>query len=141
MKQYPAPSRLAQPIVFQANGASQAWSAMPAALTEYRGGSTARWKYDLSYASQARFVVRVSTAGAVGAELRVQYSLDETTWNYLDGASGPAVTGINNTSPTKESVWVTIVAAARTDVWLRVIGIGGDGTLSPAFGTVALQVR
>src|SRR3990167_6095606 len=55
-----------------------AWANMPAALTEFRGVTSFpfRIRADLSAATQVRTCVRVTTAGATGAELRAQYSTD-----------------------------------------------------------------
>lgn len=115
------------------------WTAQPAALTELLGVTTARRKFDLRRYTQARVVAYVDTAGAAGAKLRAQYSTDESAWAYLDGATGPSVavdaTGV------EVSAWVDLEAAARADVFLRLVGIDGDGAADPVFGTLALQFR
>jgi len=142
---YPEAGRLdlqampqAVPILMPA--ASAAWTAMPAALTELLGLTILRARADLTGASEARLVANVGTAGAATpAKLRVQYSTDLAAWTYLDGAAGPGV-DIDSTG-LRVSAWTAIEAAAAADVYLRVVGIDGDGAASPAFGSVYVQVR
>lgn len=129
-------------IPFRHAFSSGTWTDMPSAVTEFLGSTAGRIKYDLTPFSQARLVVRMAAvAGAAGSELRVQYSTDDSTYtNYLDGSTGPS-TVITTNNTTFAGAWVTIVAAARADVFLRVVGAGGDGVADPVFGTVVLQVR
>ena len=99
-----------------------------------------RIKTDLTSTTQARFFVNVITAGAgASTELRVQYSTDQAAWNYLDGGTGPSVA--INTTGLRVSSWATITAGAKQDVFIRVVGINGDGVADPAFGTAELQIK
>jgi hypothetical protein len=115
------------------------WTDMPAALTEFNNSTTRRCKKSLVGAQEARIVARVEVVGATNAQLRVQYSTNESSWSYLDGSAGPGV-GIATTG-TRASSWVTLEAAARADVVLRIVGIDGDGALDPQFGSIFLEVR
>jgi hypothetical protein len=118
------------------------WSNMPAAVTELFGVTYFRGWVDLTDATEARLVVRQdATVGATNAEFRVQYSTNESTWNYLDGSTGPAVNVSTPASTTKKSNWQAITAGALGDVVLRIVGINGDGVLDPSFGGWAIQVR
>jgi hypothetical protein len=127
-------------IPFRAQYQNTTWNAMPAALTNFLGGTTPGIKVDLTNYTEARLVVRQASAGAASAELRMQYSTDESTWAYLDGATGPSVEAATaNTS--KVSGWVTLEAGARADVWLRLAGINGDGVANPSFQNISLHVR
>jgi hypothetical protein len=113
--------------------------AVPLLLTELSALTVNRVKADLSGAVQARLVARVAIAGLGGSELRAQYSTDESTWNYLDGAAGPAcsLTAIG----TIASGWVTMAAGAVADVFLRIVGINGNGIAAASIGNIILQVR
>lgn len=93
-------------------------------------------------ALKARLVVNILAAGVAGAQLRAQYSTDGLTWNYLDGATGPA-TAIDSVpaSGVAASAWVTITAGAIADVFLRVVGINGNAVADPEFGLIQLQVQ
>jgi hypothetical protein len=128
---------LTVPVV--APSAAVAWAAQPAALTELLGLAIHRTLADLTGCTEARLVANVSAAGAAGAKLRAQYSLDAAAWSYLDGASGPEVA--IDAMGLVASAWTALEAAAAADVYLRLIGINGDGVASPALGAVALQVR
>jgi len=116
------------------------WSNMPNAVTEFLGQARHRTKIDLSNANEARIEVNVANPDAVPAtaEFRLQYSTDQTTWNYLDGATGPG-TAINTTG-LHVSPYISIVNGAKADVYIRLVGINGNGR-DPEFGKVDLQVR
>ncbi len=72
--------------------------------------------------------------------IRLQYSTDRTTWAYIDGATGPAV-AIDAAANPEVSGWVTLAAGAKADVYIRIVGIGGDGVVDPTFGTIIVQYR
>ncbi len=122
------------PLNFERN----TWPKQPAALTEFLGKTDLRSKIDLSGATKARLVAHVITAGAATAALRVQYSTNEIDWYYLDGDSGPSV-AINATG-TRASSWVDLTAAAKADVFIRLVGINGDAVAKPTFALIALQL-
>jgi len=130
-------------LVFFAAGSSTTyylqWTNMPAALTEIFGSPNYRIYYDLSNFTHARLVGYVVTAGAANAQLRVQYSTDGTNWDYLDGVRGPYI-GIGTTGY-KISDWVKITSSAKTNVYLRIVGINGDGVADPRFNSLRLQLR
>lgn len=118
---------------------SPAWTNQPAGLTELFGTTVGRLKADLTSALQVRLIANVATAGAAGAAIRAQYSTDQSSWNYLDGVTGPSA-GVGTTG-LKVSAWANVTGAAKADVFIRVVGISGDGTADPAFANVLLQVK
>ena len=126
-------------LTFLADGDPIGWKAQPSALTEFLGAMRHRLKFDLSKFSQARLMVNVTTAGATHAKSRVQYSTTGLVWYYLDGLASPSV-GINSIG-LKVSTWVDLCDGAKADVYLRLVGIDGDGIANPAFGLIAVQVR
>ncbi len=128
-------SVLAMPITMV--GPETTITNVAAALAEIN--TAFRTKYDLSKCSQARLAVAVKTIGSAAAEVRIQYGLDESTWNYLDGLTGPAVN--ISASGAKASAWGPIATLAKADVFLRAVTIGGDGAADPVIGNVTLQVR
>lgn len=127
------------------NGASAQWTNMPAALTEIFTPTdvpvpSSRVLYDLTDATQVRFQVSATVAGSASAEIRIQYSTDQSTWNYLD--SGNTGLGQNiSTTGLKTSSWSNIAAGAKGDVYLRIVGINGNATADPLFGLIQLQAR
>jgi hypothetical protein len=128
-----------QTLPLLAPSAAVAWAAQPAALTELLGLAIHRGQADLAGCTEARLVVNVSAAGVAGAKLRAQYSLDLAAWAYLDGVSGPSVD--IGSAGLQASAWTAIEAAAAADVFLRLVGIDGNGIASPSLGAAFLQVR
>lgn len=120
------------------NSEARRWSNQPAALTEFMGETNRRNKYDLSNFSMARLTAFIYIfTGAAGAVIAVQYSTDQTIWDYLDGVSGPSVNV--GSLGLQVSSYVDIVSAAKTDVFLRIVGSGGNGVAGPEFTIVSLQ--
>jgi hypothetical protein len=125
-------------VTILAGNANLTWSNMPNTLTELPVAPRYRTRVDLSNVTQARITVVVMVAGAATARLAVQYSTDQVTWNYLDGSSGPFVN--INTTGLQVSSWVNISSGARGDVYLRIVGLNGNGA-SPQFGLITVQFR
>lgn len=114
-------------------GASTTWTNMPAALTEFTGSP--RTRYDLTDADDVRLVVCVGVAGQGGATLKAQYSTDQSNWSDLTGAAAADALNVQTTA------WAAVPAGAKGDVFIRLVGQGGNGTLDPQFRLVQLQVR
>jgi hypothetical protein len=74
-------------------------------------------------------------AGAVGSNLFIQYSTNGTTWNTLNAN----IFSLNPTG-TVTTVWENIPVGAKGDVFIRVVGQGGDATADPQW-SLSLQVR
>ena len=126
-------------ITFLADGDPVEWTAQPAALTEFLGAMRHRLKFDLSKFNQARLLGNVTAAGYTNAKIRVQYSTQGLVWYYLDGLASPSM-GINSIG-LKVSTWIDLCDGAKADVFLRLVGIDGDGVVKPGFGLIAVQVR
>jgi hypothetical protein len=119
---------------------SPIWTNQPAAQTELFGTiGPSRVKADLTAAAEVRLLCNVVQGGAAAAAIRVQYSSDQSSWSYLDGTAGPSVSV--STTGLKVSSWVSPAAGAKSDVFIRAVGINGDGTADPSFSSILLQVR
>jgi hypothetical protein len=121
--------------------------AVPAALTEMRGGTILvfRPKYSFQYCDQVRLFTNVKAPGGKGF-YQLQYSSNGgTTWGSLDGVGGPRLP--LSRYGLIDSGWLTIGAtlrafcAAGADVLLRMTGDGGDGTVVTTFGMTGVMVR
>jgi hypothetical protein len=125
--------------------ARQTWSAMPAAETEYRGGTTFHRNYfDATGAEQVAIIADVGTVGAAGATLRGQY-YDGTNWVYLDGTAAggsgtPSLPIASSVTPGISS-FVNLATGAKQLRSFRAVGVGGDGVASPTFGNVGLLFK
>ena len=109
-----------------------------AALTDY--SAALRVGADLRPFSKVRITGNVTTQAANGGEVRLQYSLDNSTFAYFDTTgSGPAVSLIG--TGVKFSEWETIPdAAKRGSIVLRLITISGDGAEDPVVGTITMEL-
>ena len=123
----------APPYVVTLVGASTTWTNMPSAATEFMG--TPRTKYDLTNADNVRIVANVGVIGNTGATLKIQYSTDETNWFDL---TGTVTVDVLNT---RVGAWVAVPAGAKGDVFVRILGAGGNGVIDPQFRLVQLQVQ
>lgn len=125
---------------------TDAWSAMPAAVTFYLGKSFNTVKKDLTKFSQVRFIsVQSGAAAASGAKLILKYftSFSTLASDYLNIGTSEVSTPLNTGAATYmvDSGWVDLAPGAKGDVFLTVVGSGGDGVASPAFGDLTIEFR
>lgn len=135
-----------QQIPFIASAAAVSWGSMPAAATGFNSTNRCLTKYDLTRFTQARLVSTILTTGATNAIIAVRYSTTFTTTvaSFLPlGASSTDIKVAIAVSPplVVASSWTDITALALADVYLFLVGEGGDASASPGFGLTALQVR
>lgn len=117
------------------------WTNMPAASTLLLGSMASIRPIDLSQYTQVRLVVSTIVAGPTGAKMRLAYSATEPT-DINDVASIPATdTEVEDATVTTSSGWQAIPTEARADVYLAIIGSGGDGAIDPSFGVIEAQFR
>ena len=117
------------------------WTNMPLALTELFGSTAYRKMVDLTGAAKYRLVFTQAVAGAVGADLNVQYSINNgTNWFALDLVSGAGEVNANTTG-NKVGTWVDIAVGAKQPVLLRIVGKDGDGVLDPSFRAMCIQLQ
>jgi hypothetical protein len=117
------PARLAFAMQF---GDDPYRTASPGAALAELYSEDYRSKYDMTNVTEARVVGQVQrNINLVAARIAVQYSLDQSTWAYLDGSSGPFIT----LTPIGMRVgsWVNLAAGAKADVWLRWVSSAGNG--------------
>jgi len=117
---------------------AQTWTDMPSALTELFGNTNNRIKIDLSTATKYRIVVNQSASGASGADLNLQYSTDNVTFLPAD-TNGAGEVDIGTGTGVKVGNWADLVAGAKADRWIRIVGKEGNGTTDPAFRQIRVQ--
>lgn len=119
------------------------WTDVPVALTEFVGGQTIyRTKLDLTNFTWARLVAReMGVNFSSYFEIRIQYSLNGAVWDYLDGVSGPKLGPFPTFGGTLASPYILITLAAKADVFIRIVGINGDGATDLSFSNVMLQLK
>lgn len=137
--------RTAVPIAYNFVGpslnstAANQWLNQPAAATEMFSATQAiRTRIDMTYATDVRAVVRVSnTAGVAGAVIYFEYSANGAAWTNL----GLPNIAINTANTTTTTAWTAVPVGAKGDMYIHVMGSGGDGVADPILKMVQLQFR
>src|SRR3972149_10825353 len=94
-----------------AQGAVQAWTNMPLALTFWQGSHRHILKVDLTTYTQVRFVVnKQATAGAAASKLILRYltAFSTTVGNYLDIGTGEVSIAVNTTNNVLATSWIDL---------------------------------
>jgi hypothetical protein len=119
------------------------WADMPSAITELFSNPRWRMKLDLGGATQFRLVAVQAGAGALGSKLRVQYSTDQITWSDLENGGMTGDLALATTEATQLVVgeWAPIMSAAKADVFLRVVGLNGNGKATSAWFSIRMQLK
>ena len=132
-------------VPFIVDAAAFAWTNMPSADTLLNGSHRHVTRVDLTNFTQCRLVVnKQSVAGGATSKIRLVYATTFQTVpaNYLAiGASEVAASPLNVQNAIVASAWINLVAGAKADVFLALIGSGGDGALDPTFGSIVAQFR
>lgn len=98
---------------------------------------TTQKEQDLTNAARVRLNCWVGAASSAGAYLKVQYSTN-------NGVSWANLLSVNLSTTARTFVgsgWTDIPEAARTNVRLRLLGGGGDGSTNASFGNISLEVE
>lgn len=118
---------------------------MPLADTLWNGTHQHVQRVDLTNFTQVRLVVnKQATAGDVASKLRLGFNaaFQTAVANYASiGVSEVAASPLNVTNTVISSAWINLVAGAKADVFIALIGSGGNGVLDPAFGAIVAQFR
>ena len=122
--------------------AAATWTNMPAADTFLFGSHRHVMTIDLSGLTEVRLKVnKQATAGAAGSKLILRFAQTFSTSvaNYADIGVTEVSVPIDTTNTVLESGWIDINGDVlpNDDVFLAVIGSGGNGTLDPQFGTIS----
>ena len=126
------------------SGVAETWGSMPSALSFFDGSTAFITAAELTNFTQVRFMVnKLGTAGNSGSILVLRYSTTYTQnvnlWSTI-GTSSVQVS-INVTNSFLETAWIDLVAGAKGDVFLSVLGSGGNGSISPVFGMITAEFR
>lgn len=131
---------IGQMLTFLAGNGNVTWN-IPTSLTEFANNTSRRTRVDLSNVTEVRLHVNVVTgAGGTNPRLSVQFSTDNINWNYLSGTNQPTV-AVGTSNNLSSSAWLPINSGAKTDVYLRVVGIRNSGGTNLAVNKIQLEVR
>ena len=128
--------------------AALVWTNMPAALSFWLSTATVAkgtTRVDLTNYTQVRLLVnKQGTAGAAAAKLILRYKAAPWTQvvaNYSDIGASEVSVAINVQNSFLDSGWINLAAGAKADVFIDLLGSGGDGTVDPAFGYIAAAFK
>jgi hypothetical protein len=117
---------------------------MPLAATFMFGGHRHVVKVDLTNYTQCRLVVnKQGTAGAAASKfiLRYRTAFSVTVGDYSDIGTGEVSVATNTTNNVLSTAWINLATGAKADVFVCVVGSGGDGAVDPVFGSVIAQFK
>jgi hypothetical protein len=73
--------------------------------------------------------------------LRYRTAFSTTVGDYLDIGTSEVSVAVNTTNTILSTSWIDLVAGAKADIFLSLVGSGGDGVLDPAFGQIIAQFK
>lgn len=120
------------------------WSNMPSAISFYDGSAAFITAAELSNFTQVRLLInKLGTAGATGSAIILRYNTTYTQNANLWSAIGTTSVqlAVNNTNQFLETAWIDLVAGAKADVFIALMGSGGDGAADPIFGMITAEFR
>ena len=124
--------------------ASATYSNMPAANSFLFNSHRHITEVDPTGMTYVRLKVnKQSTAGASGAKLRLCYSptFSTSVASYSDIGVSEVSVNINTANAYLDSGWVELRQElfSYDDIFIAVIGSGGDGALDPQFGNISVS--
>lgn len=124
------------------------WTNMPAALSFWFSSATsckAARQIDLTNYTQCRLrVIKLATAGAANAKLILRYKASpwtQTVANYSDIGTSEVSVAINVQNTFLDTGWIDLAAGAKADVFVALVGSGGDGAIDPRFGDIIAEFK
>jgi hypothetical protein len=120
------------------------WSNMPSAISFYDGSNAFITAAELTNFTQVRLLInKLGTAGAAGSIIILRYNTSYTQnanlWSTIGTTS--VQLSVNNTNQFLETAWIDLVAGAKADVFIALMGSGGDGAADPIFGMITAEFR
>ena len=128
-----------QPFCLPFNVNSQVWTNMPAAMNFFGGTTSPIQLVNLAgYTGVSLTIAKGATAGAANSFLQLRYltSYNTTSTNYLELNSPGIRSSIDRVNVFVNSGYRSIVGGANAEVYVALVGSGGNGALDPAVGCV-----
>ena len=120
------------------------WTNMPSAITLWNGTAGKVINVDLTNFTQVRLHgVKLGTAGDTNSKLYIRYngSFTTTASTYQTIGSSSVQVACNVQNSYLDSGWINLVAGAKGNVWVALLGDGGNGTIDPIFGNIYVSFR
>lgn len=135
-------AKLVVPI--HADSAAATWTNMPTAATFWMGSHRHVSKVDLTGYAQCRMIInKQGTSGAANSKLILRYrtAFSTTVGDYSDIGTSEVSAAVNTTNTVLATNWIDLAAGAKADVYIAVVGSGGDGAIDPVFGSISAQFK
>ena len=123
--------------------AALAWTNMPAALSFWLSSATVAkcvTRVDLTGYTQVRLLVnKQGVAGNAGSKLILRYKgapFTQAVANYSDIGTSEVSVAVSVLNIFLDTGWINLAGGAKADVFLALMGSGGNGALDPAFGYI-----
>lgn len=83
------------------------------------------------------------TSGAANSKLILRYrtAFSTTVGDYSDIGTSEVSAAVNTTNTVLATNWIDLAAGAKADVYIAVVGSGGDGAIDPVFGSISAQFK
>ena len=65
----------------------------------------------------------------------------QTVANYVDIGTSEVSVAVNVQNSFLATAWINLAAGAKADVYVDIVGSGGDAALDPAFGSVVAEFK
>lgn len=122
------------------------WSNMPNTLQFFDSSSAYVTEMDLSLYNEVRLIVnRQGTAGAAASKLILRYQATTgapfTASSYLDIGTSEVSLNVSGTNDVLITNWIPMVSGAIGNVFLALLGSGGDSSADPVFGNIYAEFR
>lgn len=123
------------------------WTNMPLALSMFMGTATAAkhvQKINLTGFTQVRLLVfKSTTAGAAASKLILRYrtTFSQTATDFSDIGTSEVSVAVNVQNSFLDTGYINLAAGAKAEVFVALLGSGGDGTLDPAFGIIEAEFK
>ena len=117
---------------------------MLAALSGFNGVvAAAAMPEDLTGYTQVRFtIIMGSVGGNAGSKAILRYkttSFSATATDYSDIGTSEVSVSIASSGVVVTTGWVPLADGAKADVWVAVLGSGGDGAIDPTFRLIKAE--
>lgn len=131
-------------VPFLSLGSTVVWNMFPSSSGFLFSDFDAVTQVDLTYYTEARLiVVKKAIAGSAGSQICLRYigAFSTTASDYLALGTSEIYVAIDTINTVLASAWISITTFAKADVFLAIIGLGGDDSTGPEFGNISAQFR
>jgi hypothetical protein len=120
------------------------WSNMPSTLQFFDSSAAFITVAELTAFTQVRLLInKLGTSGATNSKIYLRYSTtySQTASSYSAIGTSSVELAINQSNQFLETAWINLATGAKADVFIALVGDGGDSAADPVFGMIAAEFR